>query len=91
VSRPGRLVAAAAVSIGVSLAAFAQTSPAPPIGIGGALQADYGRVSVGDLSRDRVFFRRLLLAVHVNVDAPSGAARFLSTVGSSEDRTIGRS
>ena len=65
----GRLTAAAALSaLALVSPAVAQTpaTPATPsVTIGGVIQADYEAVTVADTTRDRAFFRRLMLTVQV--------------------------
>jgi hypothetical protein len=43
--------------------ALAQTPAAPSVTLGGVIPADYESVTAADATRDRAFFRRLLLAV----------------------------
>jgi phosphate-selective porin len=65
VSLPGCLSVAVALCLAASNPAFTQTPATPSVSLGGTLQADYERVTVDAATRDRAFFRRLLLAVHI--------------------------
>ena len=70
-SLAGRTAAAAAVCSALVCVspAGAQTSPppstTPSVTVGGVIQADYETVTVADATRDRAFFRRLMLVVQI--------------------------
>jgi phosphate-selective porin OprO and OprP len=68
VSFPGRYAVAAVVTA-LSVASGVLQAQAPPttpsVTVGGVMQADYELVTAGDQTRDRAFFRRLLLMVQV--------------------------
>ena len=68
-SLAGRTAAAALFSALACVSpAGAQTPPpstTPSVTVGGVIQADYEAVTIADATRDRAFFRRLMLVVQI--------------------------
>jgi phosphate-selective porin OprO and OprP len=90
VTFPTRFSAGAALALAFSCSpALAQPSPAPDVQLGAYVQVQYDRITIEELTADRVFFRRLVASLQGNVtDDWSGEVEVDLALAVQGDRVI---